>query len=126
MVKLTLPYPPTVNHYWQSFTAWRAGKKIVKKTLSVKAKKFVNDVHFHVVKEKAAKRYATPVEINIGVYLPDKRKRDLDNLLKGLFDALTKARVIEDDSLIHSFSIQRLGIESPGRIELTVTPIEGE
>jgi len=46
-----------------------------------------------------------PIKVEIIAYRPDKRKRDLDNLLKGSLDSLTKAGVWEDDSLIQDLRI---------------------
>ncbi len=40
------------------------------------------------------------VEVQMDFYPPDRRKRDLDNLFKCLFDSLTGAGCIEDDSMI--------------------------
>lgn len=40
------------------------------------------------------------LELSYIVFLPDKRRRDLDNFGKCLCDALTKCGAIEDDSLI--------------------------
>lgn len=43
---------------------------------------------------------ACPLAVEITFYPPDRRKRDLDNLPKSLFDSLTDAGVWKDDSLI--------------------------
>ena len=40
------------------------------------------------------------VKVDLEFYPPDRRKRDLDNLFKCLFDSLVAAGCIEDDSLI--------------------------
>ncbi len=34
-------------------------------------------------------------------FLPDNRKRDIDNMLKTLWDILERARIIENDEIIH-------------------------
>lgn len=40
------------------------------------------------------------IELQFIVFLPDHRRRDVDNFLKCLCDALTKCGAIEDDSFI--------------------------
>lgn len=39
-----------------------------------------------------------PFKMEMAVERPDKRKRDLDNLLKAVLDALQEATVIQNDS----------------------------
>jgi crossover junction endodeoxyribonuclease RusA len=41
------------------------------------------------------------------VFPPDKRKRDIDNLLKSLLDSLTHAKVWKDDNQISDLRIYR-------------------
>jgi Holliday junction resolvase RusA-like endonuclease len=47
----------------------------------------------------------SPVACRVTVCPPDNRKRDLDNILKALFDALQHAGVIEDDSQIRKLMV---------------------
>jgi crossover junction endodeoxyribonuclease RusA len=46
-----------------------------------------------------------PVQVCIVASPPDKRQRDLDNLLKCLLDSLTKAGLWDDDSQVRSLTI---------------------
>lgn len=46
-----------------------------------------------------------PVAVDYVVARPDKRRRDLDNLLKALNDILTRNWIIEDDALIERLAI---------------------
>lgn len=55
---------------------------------------------------------------------PDKRIRDLDNLLKAPLDAITHARAWPDDGLIDRLEIIRYQPEKPGRIVLAITAAE--
>ena len=41
-----------------------------------------------------------PVLVEVYFFLPDHRKRDIDNMLKTLWDILEKANIIENDNLI--------------------------
>ncbi len=47
------------------------------------------------------------LRVEIEAYPPDRRKRDLDNILKSLLDALTYAGIWEDDSQIDDLRIYR-------------------
>ena len=53
-----------------------------------------------VLIQRGAKHYEGKIKITIEAWRPDKRKRDLDNLLKAPLDALTHAGVYTDDQLI--------------------------
>lgn len=46
------------------------------------------------------KKLNKQLKVTITAYRPDNRRRDLDNLLKAVLDALTHAGVYEDDHLI--------------------------
>lgn len=46
-----------------------------------------------------------PVSVSVLVVRPDRRKRDLDNLLKAVLDTLVLLGVIEDDSVIEKILI---------------------
>jgi crossover junction endodeoxyribonuclease RusA len=46
-------------------------------------------------------------EVGILAYVPDFRKRDLDNILKPILDCLVDGHYIDDDSLIQRLQIER-------------------
>ena len=66
------------------------------------------------------------VAVSIEIYPPDKRKRDIDNVLKVLNDSLVEANVIEDDSNIDVLHIERKAVIKDGKILLTITPLLNE
>lgn len=97
-----LPYPPSINHYWRHPTRGAlAGRHLISEEgrdyrERVKAHLFgrlVNKCGGGLEWIKESKRLA----VQIVVYPPDRRKRDLDNLLKPLLDALTHAGLWRDD-----------------------------
>lgn len=55
---------------------------------------------------------------------PDRRRRDLDNILKSLLDALVHAGVIEDDEQIDYLSITREPPAPPGSVAIIIRPKE--
>ncbi len=75
------------------------------------------------VLEQGSPKLRGRVRVHAIAHAPDRRRRDLDNLWKGVLDSLTHAGVIEDDSLIDELSIARGGIEKPGRISITLEVI---
>jgi crossover junction endodeoxyribonuclease RusA len=55
---------------------------------------------------------------------PDKRRRDLDNILKALLDSLTYAEVIEDDSQFDVICIVRQSPVKDGKVEIVICESE--
>ena len=52
--------------------------------------------------------------IDLYVWWPDRRKRDLDGPVKVIFDALVKAGVISDDAEIRYFSVEDMSTQRQG------------
>lgn len=67
---------------------------------------------------------ATPVKIRIECHMPDRRRRDLDNLQKAAFDALTKAGFWQDDQQVDDYRVKRMPIIKGGKLEFTITELE--
>jgi crossover junction endodeoxyribonuclease RusA len=91
-VTLTLPWPPSMNTYWRTFQ----GRMII----SAKGRDYRKAVIEQVRLQGGANNYQGKVRVEIEAYRPDKRRRDLDNLLKAVLDGCTHAGVWEDDSNI--------------------------
>lgn len=101
---IELPWPPTANTYWRHPTK---GKLAGRHLLSEKGRAYRSDVAVAVLQQRAVKRLKGPVRVTVKAYMPDRRRRDLDNLAKGLFDAMTYAGVWDDDSQIDDVRIYR-------------------
>lgn len=56
------------------------------------------------------------VGVSVVLHFADKRRRDLDNCLKGFLDAMTHAGVWEDDSQIDKLHIVRAEPSKPGKL----------
>lgn len=89
VVKLTLPYPPSVNRYWR-----RVGNRTV---LSRRVRDYREKVHFlwfwHWLFHPHREIAKSSVAIRIVASPPD-RRRDLDNLLKAVLDAIEAAGIL--------------------------------
>ncbi len=107
-----LPFPPSVNHYWRrhghTYFISGAGKEFRALVIA--------DCSDEV---KLLGRLA----VNLEFTMPDRRRRDLDNLTKCVLDSLAHAGVYEDDCQIDLLRIQRLGVEAPGACDVTITEL---
>jgi len=54
----------------------------------------------------------------IDVYPPDRRRRDLDNIIKSLLDALEHGDAYHDDSQIDSLFVQRQRVVPKGKVRV--------
>jgi len=101
---LTLPYPPSVNHYWR-----RVGARTL---ISREGRRYRRDV-CALLAAGCGAPLCGRLSVRLVVHPPDMRRRDLDNLGKGLLDALAHAGVYGDDSQIDLLVIER-GPPTPG------------
>ncbi len=113
-MNITLPYPPSVNDYWKS--RWTG--KFIQHYISPEVRKFRQAV---IRSLSDWDMILGPLAVRVDVFPPDRRARDLDNVCKGLLDALEHAGVYEDDSQICDLHLIRRDPAPPGRVEVTVT-----
>lgn len=112
-MEITIPcIPPSVNHYYGNRIM---GKRIIR-YITKEGKAFRNIV------EKCCKSKMEPtkskVELAVYLYFNDKRKRDLDNYMKALQDALNGI-AYEDDNQIDCLLVHRM----KSKTELAYTTI---
>lgn len=115
-VALMLPWPPSVNAYWRHPGG---GKHLI----SEQGRGYRLAVLEAVLLAGNPRCGSHPVVVQIFATQPDKRRRDLDNLLKAPLDALSHAGVWDDDSQIHDLSI-RWGNGEPGTLLVRITKME--
>lgn len=117
MIELTLPWPPSVNGYWRSPSRGPlAGRHMISKRGREYRKAAALAVSEQWKGEATDKRLAVAVRL----CSPTRRKYDLDNMMKGLLDALTYAGVWQDDGQIDRLTIERGDVEKPGGAIVTV------
>ncbi len=121
-VTIRLPFPPSSNLYWR--TIYRG--KYPHTYLSKEGKRFRELVLAAVIEHRGGvpKPMVSRLAVFIEAVVPDRRKRDIDNLFKATLDALTYARVWEDDSQIDDLRIVRGGTKKPGWLDVTIEKIE--
>ena len=64
------------------------------------------------------------LKVDILVFPPDNRRRDLDNVLKAVLDSLEDAKVFKDDSLIDDLRVRRMDTFKDGKIEIGIEIID--
>lgn len=95
-----LPWPPTANHYWK-----RNGSRYF---ISPKGIAFRDITIFTCKNIQESFLNGERLCFKVDAYPPDKRRRDLDNILKATQDSLQKANVYKDDCQIDLLQVRRM------------------
>jgi len=109
MIQLNLPYPPSVNNYYG-----RIKNRVYLKPPGKAYRELICCTLWEGI-GKCEKWDGKPMHgdlmVEIIIYPPDKRKRDIDNIKKALFDALQHAGLYLDDNQIcddHTIRINKV------------------
>lgn len=115
MIQIHLPYPPSVNRYWRHL---RSGPMAGRVLVSAEGRGYREEV---AAKARAQALQRSEGRLRVSVYLVpgDRRRRDIDNPLKSLLDALTYAGAWADDSQIRRLEVEMLD-PAPGRAQAVV------
>ena len=106
MLQFELPYPPSINHYWR-----RVGPRTL---ISREGRRFRRDV-MAILAAMEIEPLAGPLVVEVEVFPPDNRRRDIDNVQKALLDALEHGGAYGDDSQIVKLTIQKGAAVDGGR-----------
>jgi crossover junction endodeoxyribonuclease RusA len=117
MIRLELPYPPSLNRYWRKYR-----DRIV---LSAKGKEYRRAVG-EILWASGRPKLAGLLKVQGVVHPPDLRKRDLDNTLKAIFDSLQAARLYDDDYQVAWLDIRRAEKRTGGEVYLVIEPVSQE
>lgn len=114
-IQLLLPWPPSVNNYWLS----RGNMRFISKA----GRAFRSDVE-----RECAQLGVTPLEgrlaVHIALFPPDKRARDIDNILKALLDACEHAGCYASDNQIDELHVVRQGISKGGHCTILILALD--
>jgi len=115
---LTLPYPPSVNHYWRHYR----GRTVISQEgrayrERVRALLAADSAHGNGPRKPPS---GGRIALDMDAFPPDRRRRDLDNIQKAVLDSLEHGAVYEDDSQVDLLITRRCGITPGGRIEVGV------
>ena len=113
-----LAFPPTVNTYYRNVGG------IMK--ISRRGRDYAEHVAIALAHRATGETMLGDLAVAVEAWYPNRRKRDLDNLLKPLLDALQKAGIFKDDSQIVDLRIVKGGLAKPlGHVFVRVDTVEG-
>lgn len=114
---VTLPWPPSTNRIWRNITV--KGKP--RTLLSEEGRRFRSAAaHECLVCKLVNRQLGGRLSVALDVFPPDRRARDLDNVLKATLDALTHAGVWLDDSQIDVLVVKRRDVVKGGRLQVSI------
>ena len=109
---VTLPWPPSVNHYWR-----HVGRRVLISRAGREYRRAICGLLAGTGgprKPPAGGRIALAMD----AFPPDRRRRDLDNLHKSVLDSLEHAGLYLDDSQIDLLLTRRRETVKGGKIEI--------
>jgi Holliday junction resolvase RusA-like endonuclease len=109
MIELELPYPPSVNHYW---------RRVGARTLISRGGRAFRDAVCAILAARRVRPLDGALAVSIELFPPDHRRRDVDNALKSLLDALAHGGAYHDDSQVARLTIQRRGVVPGGMVRV--------
>lgn len=122
MITLTLPWLALAQDNHRLTTNRKTGR-----TFTTKRYRDAKDTAETLMRAQngPASTITLPVKVEVRVWFPDARRRDVGNLRKCLTDAMQNAGIVADDCLIHDERWIRAGIDrAQPRAEITITPLD--
>lgn len=117
MITITLPWPPSVNHYWRT---WR-GRMLI----SRQGRAYREQVGA-ILKAAGMTPQAGPLAVHVELYPPDRRKRDVDNTFKAIGDSLQHGGAFQDDSQIVWLLLEKAEGVAGGKVIVRIAEKNGK
>ncbi len=99
MLEVHLPFPPTANNLFSNIRGSRGGRVISKAYKAWRLKAALS------IYQQSLIPIMGPIKVEIWLGRPSQAKRDIDNYIKALLDALVNHRLIEGDHLVQSLRV---------------------
>ena len=120
---LDLPWPPTSNTYYRHVSL----KGRMATLISKRGRQYRKDIQRIIVAYGLTEPLSGRLKVEMELSPPDRRRRDIDNYCKGLFDALTETgKVWIDDEQIDHLTIIKLPKCEGGKALIKISEINSE
>lgn len=119
-IKIDLPWPPSLNHYWRHVVVGRSARVLV----SARGQRYRREVMGRMVCAGSPRLEGRLAAVLVASP-PDRRARDIDNACKAILDAMAHARVYADDAQIDALAIVRAGVVPEGSMRVVVVEASG-
>jgi crossover junction endodeoxyribonuclease RusA len=125
MIEITLPWPPNVNHYKKAgrLVRTKSGKMYQARVNSDDTNHFYWQVWTRIQKEGLKSFHSATISVEVDAYPPDKRKRDIDGILKVLLDSMQKGGLYDDDYQIARLLVERKDIIPNGKVIVRISEL---
>ena len=112
-LRFVLPFPPSGNRYYR-----HVGYRTL---LSREGRAYRRQV-CGLLAGRVGQPLSGPLDVELDLYPPDRRRRDWDNFQKAVWDALQHAGVYRDDSQIRRAVIEMHAPDRESRAEVCIQP----
>ncbi len=106
-MRIELPFPPSVNHYWV-----RTARRVYLSEAAKRFSRLTAAAVAEVQRQYGHRSFLGDVSVALTLYLSDKRVRDVDNYPKGVLDALTKAGIWSDDAQVRVMTVKKFDADN--------------
>lgn len=121
-LRITLPFPPSVNHYWRNVAMGKYGTRTL---ISKRGREYREEaLRECCVQHVTNTLINTRLAVNVTLYPPTRSRRDIDNYVKALLDALTHAGVWLDDEQIDDLRIVRGSVVKGGKAVIEIEELD--
>lgn len=116
----TLPYPPSVNHYWR-----HVGNRVLVSRQGRDYRRNTEDRALTLPPDMRRWLPMTgPVRVTLVLCAPDRRKRDLDNVIKAVLDGLQYGGVLADDAQVRALHAVWGDVSPDGYVDVLIDILE--
>ncbi len=117
-VRLILPYPPSMNRIWRSIVI----KGQVRVLLSKEGREYREEVGIYLARA-GRPHLLGRIALHITAHVPDKARRDLDNVCKASLDAMEHGGLYDNDGQIDELVIRRGVLRPHGQLDVAAWTI---